>query len=288
MEKGILENYEKAKSVSDEIIEFAKKSIKNGGKILGIAERIEKKIEELKTRPAFPVNISINEIAAHYTPDINDSLTLQQNDLVKIDIGVHVNGYIWDRAFTVCMEEKNHPLITTSEKALDEALKLIRPGTKVCEISEVVEETITNEGFNPIHNLCGHGLSQFNQHAYPIIPNGKNSIQEEIKEDQVIAMEVFTTNGSGLVKESYPILIYKFKQEKSTRLWEAKKILEASKIKFNSLPFAKRWLTNLTTPLKIDLALKQLSEIDALIGYPILKEETDGLVAQTEETVIVK
>jgi len=288
MEKEILENYEKAKSVSDEIIEFARKLIKKDKKVLDIAEKIEKKIEELKARPAFPVNISINEIAAHYTPDINDNLTLEQNDLVKIDVGVHVNGYIWDRAFTVCVGEKDHPLIGISEKALAEALKLIKPGTKVYEISEVVEETIKNEKFNPIHNLCGHGLAQFNQHTTPTIPNGKNSIQEEIKEDQVIAMEVFTTNGSGLVKESYPILIYKFRQDKPTRLWEAKEILEASKIKFNSLPFAKRWLIDITTPLKIDLALKQLSEIDALISYPVLKEETNGLVAQTEETVIVK
>ncbi|MDI6798756.1 MAG: type II methionyl aminopeptidase [Candidatus Aenigmarchaeota archaeon] len=288
MEKEILKNYENAKSASDEVIEFAKKLIKIGEKALDIAEKIEKKIEELKVKPAFPVNISINEIAAHYTPDIDDNLIIQQNDLIKIDIGVHVNGYIWDRAFTVCIGEKDHPLIRISEKALAEALKLIKAGTKVYEISEVVEETIKNEGFNPIRNLCGHGLDQFNQHTTPTIPNGENSIQEEIKEGQVIAMEVFATNGSGLVKESYPTLIYKFKQDKPARLWEARKILEASKTRFNGLPFAKRWLTSIATPLKIDLALKQLTQIDALISYPVLKEVTNGLVAQTEETVIVK
>jgi methionyl aminopeptidase len=179
-------------------------------------------------------------------------------------------------------------LIEASEKALKEALKLIKPGTKIFEISEVVEKTIAEFGFNPIRNLCGHGLQQYNQHAPPTIPNGKNNIREELKEGQVIAMEVFSTNGIGLVKESSPTLIYKFLQDRPTRLWEARKILEKSKEEFDKLPFAKRWLTKVATGVKLDLALKQLVEIGALAEYPILKEESNGLVAQTEETVIVK
>jgi len=288
MEKDVLKNYEKAKSASDSTIIFAKSLVKENASILEIAERIEEKIRSLNAKPAFPVNISINENAAHYTPDINDTIKLKAGDIVKIDIGTHDNGYIWDRAFTICIGEKTHPLIKASEKALEEALKTIKPGVKVFEISEVVEDTIKQFGFNPIHNLCGHGLEQFNQHSFPSIPNGKNTIQDEIKEDQVIAMEVFTTNGSGLVKESSPTLIYKYGQEKPVRLWEARKILEAARTKFEKLPFAKRWLTDIASPLKIDLALKQLTEVDAIISYPILKEETNGLIAQTEETIIVK
>ena len=257
-------------------------------KILEIAEKIENKIVELGGGIAFPVNISINDIAAHYTPDINDATLLKEKDLVKVDIGVHVDGYIWDRAFSVCIGEKSHPLIKTSEKALKEALKLIKPGTKVYQISEVVEDVIRNEGFNPIHNLCGHGLERFNQHAPPTIPNGKNSIQTEIKEGQAIAMEVFVTNGGGFVKESSPTLIYKFKANKPVRLWEARKILEVSRTKFQKLPFAKRWLADFVPLLKIDFALRELTEVNALTPYPILREETHGIVAQTEETVIVR
>jgi len=288
MEKEIVENYEKAKSVSDSVILFAKNLVKENVRIFDLAERIEKKIFDSGGKPAFPVNISINENAAHYTPDINDSIILKENDLVKVDIGIHINGYIWDRAFTVCIGKESHPLIEASEKALQEALKLIKPGTKIFEISEAVENTIAEFGFNPIRNLCGHGLQQYVQHASPTIPNGKNTIKEEIEKDQVIAMEVFSTNGVGLVKESSPILIYKFLQDKPVRLWEARKILEKSKKEFEKLPFAKRWLTNVATGVKLDLALKQLVEIEALTEYPIFKEEANGLVAQTEETVIVK
>jgi len=288
MEKEILEKYKKAKQVSDEVKELARDLVKDGVKILEIAEKVEKKIKELGAKPAFPLNISINEIAAHYTPDIDDTTTLKEGDLVKIDIGTQVDGYIWDRAFTVCIGKKTHPLIEASEKALEEALKLIKPGTKVCEISEVVEDTILNYGFNPVRNLCGHGLSRFNQHDLPTIPNGKNTIQTEIKEGQVIAMEVFVTDGVGLVKESFPVLIYKFKQQKPVRLPEARKILNMAMNEFNYLPFAKRWLAEKISKIKIDFALKELVEVGALIDYPILKEESNRPIAQTEETVIVK
>jgi len=287
MEKEILENYTKAKEVSDKTIEFARSLVKENEKILSIAENIEKKIFELGAKPAWPVNISINEIAAHYTPDINDSVVLKSEDLVKVDIGVQVNGYIWDRAFTVCIGKESHLLIQASEKALQEALKIIKSGVKVFEISEMVENTVKEFGFNPIRNLSGHGLEQYNQHSFPTIPNGKNTIQAEIK-DQVIAMEVFVTDGTGLVKESSPTLIFKFKQDKPVRLLEARKILELAKTEFELLPFTKRWLLKVATPIKIDFALKQLEEVDALYSYPILKEETNGKVAQTEETIIVK
>lgn len=287
IEKEVLENYTKAKEVSDKVIEFSRSLLKENEKILIIAEQIEKKIFELEAKPAFPLNISINEIAAHYTPDINDARVLKPEDLVKIDIGIQVNGYIWDRAFTVCIGKESHDLIKASDKALAEALKIIKPGTKIFEISEVVENTVKEFGFNPVRNLCGHGLEQYNQHAFPSIPNGKNTIKTEIKEDQVIAMEVFVTNGVGLVKESSPTLIFKFKQDKPVRLPEARKILELAKTEFELLPFTKRWLLKVASPVKIDFALKQLEEVNALHSYPILKEETNGKVAQSEETIVI-
>ena len=181
--------------------------------------------------------------------------------------------------------KESHPLIQASEKALQEALKIVKPGIKVYEISEVIENTIKEFDFNPIRNLCGHGLEQYNQHAPPSIPNGKNTIQTEIK-DQAIAIEVFVTNGAGLIKDSFPTLIFKYKQDKPVRLPEARKILEKSKTEFEKLPFTKRWLN--ISPFKIDLALKQLLDVDAIFDYPVLKEETNGLVAQAEETIIVK
>jgi len=287
MEEEVRKNYLKAKDVSDKVMEFARSIVVNEKKILAIADKIENEIMKLGTKPAFPVNISINDNAAHYTPDINDSTVLKDGDLVKVDFGVQCEGYIWDRAFTVCTGKKTHPLIEASEKALQEALKVIKPGVKICDVSAVVEDTINGFGFNPIHNLCGHGLEQYVQHAGPSIPNGKNNIKAEIPEGKAIAMEVFATDGVGMVKESYPILIYRFNEAKPVRMAEARKILEMSVEEFEMLPFAKRWLAKISTPMKIEFALKQLMDANALDGYPILREESGGIVAQTEETVLL-
>lgn len=287
MQAEELERYLRAKEVSDRVIEFAKGLVKEGVQVLDLAECVEKKILELGAKPAFPVNISINQCAAHYTPDIKDELRVQHGDLVKVDIGVHVGGYVWDRAFTVCVGERSHPLIEAAQKALDQALKTIKVGTKIFEVSEAVESTLESLGFKPIRNLCGHGLERYNQHAWPSIPNGRNNIRDEIKEGMVIAMEVFATDGFGWVKESKPVLIYRYAADKPTRLVEARKILELAKREYLGLPFAKRWLAHLTSPFRLDLALKQLVEVGALEEYPVLKEVGNGLVAQAEETVVV-
>lgn len=286
MEQEILEKYNKAKEISEKVIEFSKTVLKEGIKVLDLAEIVEKKIFELGAKPAFPLNIGINEIAAHFTPDIGDTSTLKVNDLVKIDLGVHVDGYIWDRAFTLQINKEKHPLIEACEKALKEALKLAKQGTKIFEISEVIENTVREFNFNPVRNLCGHGLERFVQHASPSIPNVKNNIRDELKEGQIIAIEVFATDGSGWVKESSPTLIYQFFNEKLPRFHEARKILDMAKDKFEKLPFARRWLKEFP-PLKLDFALKQLVEIEAIRAFPILKEQTNGLVAQAEETVII-
>lgn len=291
MQKEIFEKYEKARSISDSVVLFTKPLVKENALALGVAEKIENKIKELGGAPAFPVNISINENAAHYTPDINDSLVFKEDDLVKIDIGIHVDGYIWDRAFTMCIGKKTHPLIEAAERALKESMKLIKPGVKIFEISEAVESTLESLGFNPVRNLCGHGLDQYNQHARFSIPNGRNNIQDELQPNQALAMEVFSTDGVGWIKDSTPILIFGYVQDKPVRLMEARQILQAAKTDFNKLPFAKRWLTKLKLPIspfKIDMALKQLLDVEALREFPVLREESGGIVAQAEETIILQ
>ncbi|MBI2084244.1 MAG: type II methionyl aminopeptidase [Candidatus Aenigmarchaeota archaeon] len=287
MENEELESYERAFSISNEVIEFARECAKENAHALELAETIENKIRELGGKPAWPVNISINEIAAHYTPSRNDSLILKEGDMAKVDIGVQVDGYPCDRAFTICIGKKSHPLIEASEKALEETLKLFKPGTKVWEISDVCEETVNGLGFNVIRNLAGHRVDRYSQHADPSIPNGKNKIQDEIEAGKVYAMEVFVTDGSGFVVESSPTGIFQFLRDAPVRMWEARKILEMAQGKFEKLPFTQRWITDIS-PLKIDMALKQLTDAGALMEYPPLKEESNGMVAVTEKSVIVK
>ncbi|MEM5802230.1 MAG: type II methionyl aminopeptidase [Candidatus Aenigmatarchaeota archaeon] len=287
MEKETLENFEKAKEIYKKIENFAKPLIKPGVKILDIAEQIENKIKELGGKPAFPVNISIDDIAAHYTPDVNENTILKEKNLVKIDIGVHVNGWIYDGAFSVFVGEKTHPLIEAAKKAVEAGTREAKAGVKICDVSEVIENVVKEFGFNVIRNLSGHRLDRFNLHAEPSIPNNKNKIDIELEKNWIIAIEVFTTAGAGWVKDSRPILIFQYLQDKATRMHEARKILEMSKKDFETLPFTKRWIKNISL-LKMDLALNQLLELEAIQAHPILKEESGAIVAQWEESIVVK
>ncbi len=286
MEEEVLKKYRLAHDISDEVIEFAKPLIKSGARIIEVAEKIEKKILEMKAKPSWPVNFSINEFAAHVTPGINDATVLRENDLVKVDIGCQVDGYISDRAFTVFIGHKTHPMIETSEKATRAALDALKPGVRVSEISTIIEDIVVGAGFNPIRNLAGHSMAQNSQHEPPSIPNGRTNDQTEILEGTPLAIEVFTTDGSGWVKESSPTTIYKFLQDRPVRLPEARKILDMAKNDFEMLPFATRWLEGIS-PMKLEMALRQLVEAGALESYPPLKEESGGMVAVYEDTKIV-
>jgi len=287
MEKEIREKYIKAGKIAKEAKSVARKFLKDGVAIVEIAEKVEEFIRSKGGEPAFPLNISINDVAAHYTPDVNDDTVLKQGDLVKVDIGVHVDGYIADTAFTVCIGEKSHPLIDVAKATLEEFLKMVKPGMTVKQLSHFVESTIEKSGFKPIRNLAGHGLERYVPHAEPSIPNGAVNIETKLEKGMVIAMEVFVTDGAGWVKESYPALIYRYLQEKPVRLKESRMLLQIVRDEFHKLPFTKRWLVGRISPLKMNLAFSELISKGALYEYPLLKERNGGLVAQWEETFIL-
>jgi len=287
MDSEIRKKYETARSISEKAQDTAKKELKEGILAIKLAETIEKEIVSNGGGLAFPVNISINEIAAHYTPDINDNLKFNLDDVVKVDVGVHVDGYIWDAAFTKKIGNKDDIIIKASEQALEAALKIIKPGARVFEISEVVESTAEKFGLKTISNLSGHGLERFVQHAHPNIPNSRNKINHELQQGTAIAMEVFTTNGAGYVKEGSQVFIYRYLQDKNLRSQEARKILSKARDDFQKMPFAKRWIGQIAGGAKLDLALNDLVYSGCLEAYPVLKEAENGIVAQTETTVLL-
>ena len=287
MENDVLEKYKKAGAIAAETKELIKKEVKDGTKTLDLAEMLEKFILN-KAGLAFPVNISINDIAAHYTPDINDASVLKDGDLVKVDIGVQVDGYIADTSVCMRIGENTDPLLKASEDAVEAFIKAVAPGKTIAELSGLVEEVVVSHGFNPVRNLAGHSLEQYTQHAHLSIPNSKTTLQHQLKEDDVIAMEVFTTDGEGWVIESSPTLIYMFVKPGPIRMRESRVILQKIVDEYKTLPFAKRWLKGVTNSVALHMALKELIGKGILYEYPPLREKSRGLVAQAEETIIVK
>jgi methionyl aminopeptidase len=286
MDKEILDKYIKAGRIAAEVREASKSLLKINAGILDIAESIEKMILEKGAEPAFPVNISINDIAAHYTPMRKDEAKINGTDVVKLDIGVHVDGYVGDTAYTISFNEKYNKMVEASEAALTEAIKLCKPGALLSNVSAKIEETIKSFGYKPISNLTGHGLDCYDLHAEPQIPNIKFSSNYKLKEDQVIAIEPFATDGSGMIKESEPTLIFRLMQKGPVRNQDARTIMTFAD-KFNGLPFAERWIP-VDSLVKIRIAMRELRERGIIYDYPVLKEVKNGVISQAEHTVIIK
>jgi len=285
MEKDVLDKYLKAGKIAAEVCAKARTMLKPSIKLLDVAEFTENEIRKLGGEPAFPVNISVNDVAAHYTPQFNDERVIGGSDLVKIDVGVHVDGYIGDTAFTWCAEENK--LVGASEKVLDAAIAVIRPDVTISDIGSAIEERAKELGVGVIVNLTGHTLDRFVFHGAPSIPNVKNDNKYAFKKDDVIAIEPFVLESNGTVKDSAPVEIYRYVMDRPVRLAEARKILELAAGRYNELPFAKRWLCKELPPLKVQMALAQLESMGAIESYPTLKESRGRPIAQAEHTIIV-
>jgi methionyl aminopeptidase len=276
-----LEKYRQAGRILSEVRGRAAGRVHKGAKLLEVADAIEADIVARGGKPAFPVNISLDVEAAHDTPEPGDTRVFEDN-IVKLDIGVHVDGYIADTAITVDLSG-NPDLVKASEKALEEAIKVVKAGVSTADIGTVIEETIDSFGFKPIYNLTGHGLERFVQHAAPSIPNRKMGQGVILQANQVIAIEPFATDGDGIVVEGNYAEIFGLTAVRPVRLpWE-RDMLKAIQA-FDGLPFARRWLADLKRSEK---TLDSLMRAGVVHAYPVLLEQADGMVSQAEHTLIV-
>lgn len=278
--------YREAGKISIKVREWSKELVKPGAKILDIAEGIENKIKGLGGEIAFPVNICINDITAHYTPKYNDQRVISKEDVVTIDIGVHIDGYIADTAYTIDLSGNYEELLKANELALEDAINLVKPGVSVSEIGKAVQRAINSAGFKPIENLTGHEIKQYELHAGISIPNIPVRHDQKLREDMVIAIEPFATNGYGRVIESKHAEIFSLLKSRPTRMREARILLNEVE-KRKKLPFAERWFAKKINPMKLNLILRNLAASEILKAHPVLHEKEKGIVSQFEHTVIV-
>ncbi|NYZ75985.1 type II methionyl aminopeptidase [Candidatus Micrarchaeota archaeon] len=285
----MIEKYEKAGRIAFEVLQETKQLIKPGAKLLDIADAAENKIREKGAKPAFPVNISINDAAAHFTPENDSTKIFGEKDIVKLDVGVHIDGFIGDNALTVDLSNENGKLVEASEKALDAAICAVRAGAKLGDIGAEVEAAIKGFGFKPIENLTGHSLGEYDLHAGVEIPSVGNNDPNTLSEGAVIAIEPFATNGQGRVSEAPDVEIFSLEGKPPVRMRESRRLLTYVEENYKTLPFAERWLyKDFHSKLLLHAALRELVFAGALRQYPILKESGSGLVSQAELTVVVE
>ena len=276
--------YFKAGEIAVKALKEGIKLVKPGASLLSICEAIENHILNLGGLCAFPVNISINHIAAHYSSPLEDTAKIPEKGVVKIDCGVHIDGFIADTAKSVALNPEYEPLVKAAEKALNSAIKVARTGVKISKVSSVIEQTIKKQGFKPVENLTGHEMKRWNLHSGLSIPNVSSmSNNVKLKENMIIAVEPFVTTkkGKGRVESGKNAYIYKV-DNRSRRDPSVKNFAE----KYKTLPFASRWVVK-------DFGKSALKEVKKLVGkgliisYPVLKEIGKGIVAQAEHTIII-
>ena len=285
----ILKNFEEAGKITGQIARDSRKLIMPGASMLDIAESIEKMIDDAKAKPAFPVNISVNDIAAHYTPEADCNLVLGEKDIVKIDLGVQVAGCIGDTAYTIDLSDEQGKLLEASEAALEAAIATVKPGAKTSDVGTAVEAEITKRGFKPIENLTGHMLRPYTLHAGVEVPSIKTTGGYVFQEGDTFAIEPFATNGGGSVKDTNQVEIFCLDSMRNVRMRQSRAVMTYVQENFLTLPFAERWLAKkFESKLLRGAALKELMNAGVLRPYPVLKEVKAGLVSQSEHTVLVE
>lgn len=281
MNDEIFEKYRDAGVLAAKILRRGAQEIRVGVSYLDLVESIEVQVKEEGAELAFPLNLSLNEDAAHDTASPGEARVFTKGDVAKLDLGVQIDGYIADTATTIDLGS-NSLLLEASERALDAAIKAVRVGATAGDLGAAIQKEIECRGYRPISNLTGHGLDRYILHRPPTIPNVGVNGGVVLEEGMVFAIEPFATTGSGHVGEKTRKEIYSQVSQKPVRIPAARAILDKVKDR-HGLPFARRWIDG----KKLDIALSSLVRSQVLHVYPVLSDIPGSLVSQHEHTVIV-
>ncbi|MCS3922634.1 methionyl aminopeptidase [Methanococcus voltae PS] len=263
----------------------AQKMIKPGVKLYDIAEFVENRIRELGAEVAFPCNLSRNDIAAHYTPFTGDESVFEENDVIKLDLGAHIDGFIADTAVTVDLSNSYSDLKKASEDALKTVIHSIEPPMNVGDMGKIISEVIESYDLKPVSNLSGHVMHQNVLHSGVSIPNVYDKTKDTIDIGDLVAIEPFATDGYGAITDGTDKYIYKYIVSRPLRLPSARNILKVIERKFCHLPFSERDIAKLNPKYK--MGLKTLVNAGCLYAYPTLVEKEHGMVSQCEHTIYI-
>ncbi|MGY5852460.1 MAG: type II methionyl aminopeptidase [Candidatus Thorarchaeota archaeon] len=282
------EKWRRAGVVAREALDIARTMVKPGTKVIDIVEATEKHILEHATGRSFPCNVALNNVAAHYTSPLNDETVIAEGDLVTVDVGAHIDGCISDSAFTIALNPDHADLVKASEEATKVAIRMMRPGAKLNTIGALIEDTIQGFGFEPVRQLSGHQLNEYELHSEKQVPCVSGKSEVLVEEGEIYAIETFASTGSGNVTDLPQPLIYQLLPIRvPVRFKGTKQFLGIARKNYKEFPFAERWLAEKMTHASLKMAIRELERNGALIGHHILAEEKEAFVSQSEHTVII-
>lgn len=288
--KDELEAYRRGGQIISQLRKTVPTLVREGGPVRELCERVEAEIIALGGQPAFPCNVGINEVAAHYTSPWDDASVLPRESVVKVDFGVHIDGYINDTAVTVSLSPVHRSMIEVAEEALRAGIVMIAHGVRFSDVGEQIQKTITRYGCKPIRNLTGHKVERYTIHAGKSVPNVAGPALGRFEAGEVYAIEPFVTvkEAAGRVEDTDQTFIYRSVRDKGVRSEPARKIVEHVRKKYRTLPFASRWLYSSLGRAVVEDGFSETVSAKCISGYPVLVEASGKIVTQAEHTVIVK
>ena len=266
---------------------FGAERVRPGASLREVCVAVEDEIHRRGGKLAFPVQSSRNHVAAHYCASPDDTTAYQAGDLAKLDLGVHVDGWVVDTALTVNVGDvrENQPLVDAAEDALRAAIDTAGAGVPVRRLSAEIERRIRDRGLQPVRNLCGHGVGRFVVHCPPPIPNIAGNSTEALKPGSVVAIEPFATNGPGYVAEEGAPQVFRLDPAQAGEGSPHPEVVNAIRA-LEGLPFARRQLGSFTRDA-VEETLAWLRRHGRLTAYPPLVEKSGRQVAQAEHTIYV-
>jgi methionyl aminopeptidase len=277
----------KSGKIAARVLNEIRSEIEPGKRIIKICALAETKIKEYGGRPAFPLNVSINHIAAHSTSPRGDKSEIPEFGVVKLDVGVVVDGYIADAASTVDIDGTLEGFIASTEDALAEAIKLMQPGANLGDVGKRIEQVIKEYGLRPIENLSGHNLERNNLHAGKIVPNVGKRTPDTVEVGEYYAIEPFATSGTGKVIDSEYVYIFANTGLDKPLEGTTEKLRKYLRKQYGPFPYALRWIGTGSKAIDVVEEVKKLLKEKAIRGFPIQIEKKSRPVSQTEHTVYI-
>lgn len=311
MNNDFLTEYRQGAEVHRQVRQWAQKNIKPGMTLTEIAEGIEDGVrhltghlgleegDNLKGGMGFPTGLSLNHCAAHYTPNAGNKMVLQQEDVMKVDFGVHINGRIVDSAFTVAFDHKYDPLLQAVKEATNTGIKEAGIDVRMSDIGAAIQEVMESyevqldgqtHQVKCIRNLNGHNINQFEIHGGKSVPIVKGSDQTKMEEGETFAIETFGSTGKGYVRDDMETSHYAKRVDApkvALRVSSAKTLLNSITKNFGTLPFCRRYLDRLGND-KYLLGLNNLVQSGIVEAYPPLCDVKGSYTAQFEHTILLR
>jgi len=280
-----LDALREAGRVAGEARRFGASRVVAGARLREVCAEVEGFIRAQGAHLAFPVQTSRNEVAAHYCPSPEEETLYASGDLAKLDVGVHVDGWVVDTAVTVNVgdDPDNRRLVEAAEAALAAAIGLAGAGVAIRRLSGAIEKILTGRGLRPMKNLCGHHVDRWTVHSPPPVPNSPDDGDDRLALGATLAIEPFATEGLGFVSEVGQPEVFRVLPGPLEGVTPA---VAAALNERNGLPFSRRDLRDCPRP-EVEAALTRLAARGRLHAYAPLVETSGRKVAQAEHTIYV-